>query len=1154
VPRISVVVPIYNVESYLEPCLQSLAAQTIDDWEAILVNDGSTDSSAEIAEAFAARDARFRVVTRPNGGLSAARNTGIDVAGGEFLAFLDSDDVLPAHAYQVLLEALDQTGSDFASGNVQRLTRWDLTQAKFLAKTFAQTRLKTHVSKFRELIADRTAWNKLWRRSFWDEHGMRFPEGVVHEDIPIVVPAHFMARTVDVLAEPVYLYRVRELGDLSITQRRLEPRVMLDRLAAVEKVSDYLAREQPARARRWYHRSVLIEDLRYHLDLLDAGDDEYRALFMERVPPFLQRVHPRVFASLPAIHRLKWHLVGRRLEPELMEVLRFEREELGRTPPVREGGRWYGEYPFRTDRSRRIPRRVYRLRRELGLTAAIERLRLDDDRLEVEGYAYIDAIGAPARGSQRVTLSVVAPGRMSRVLARTTPARGRAEVRHRPDVTAAGQDAVADASWSGFSGGVGVGYLRRLGRARERRWELYVTVRSGLLTRRRMRFELDGPVPPRAVEQPTDGGVLVRAVPREGGEVVVEARRDWALLTGHRLVGGELELTIRAALPGDGEPTLRLRPEGGSKVRRYPVAPAGDALVARLALAELAGEGGDRAWTLHVGRGSRRLALRHPEAVAEAAWPCVGGELALARTRGGDAALAVRAARPVVTDARWTDDGELELELTGDAAHALVLVTRDGNERQAIASQPGEAGRFTARLAPGRVESLAGVLPLRKGTWELRARSGDELVAVPVATALRARLPLRAVIARKPFTVGVGEEGSATLLVERDLDDDERGSFNAQRLRRDAYGARRSEPLRDAVVYSSFGGRQYSDSPRAVHQELVRRGAPLEHLWIVNDARCVVPESARVLRKGSREHHEALARARYVVFNDRFPGWFERRPDQVCVQTWHGAPLKRVGLDAPGVQRRLRRFEQRWSRQVANWQHVVSPGGWATPILREAYAIEGEILETGAPRQDLLAGPERDARARLVRERLGLGEGVRAVLYAPTYRDHVVDRAGRHRLDLRLDFERLRGAVGPGGVVLVRKHPRVAGAVPCTPDGFVRDVSAYPDATELLLAADVLITDYSSLMFDFAATGRPLLLYTYDLEAYRDRIRGFYLDLAETAPGPLLQSGDEVADALRDLDGVRAAYAQRYEAFVSTYCELDDGRASARLVDRVFAS
>jgi CDP-glycerol glycerophosphotransferase len=337
---ISVIVPIYNVEDYIAECLDSVAAQTLDDLEVVMVDDGSTDGSARIARAFAAGDRRFRLLSQPNRGLSSARNTGIEAATGDFLAFLDSDDLLPPNAYELLLRALEQTGSDFASGNVLRRNSWGTSQALFLAETFATTRLGTHVTEFPPLLADRTAWNKLWRRAFWDEHAGRFPEGVVHEDIPVVLPAHFKARSVDVIAEPVYLYRSRDDGQLSITQRRREPRVLLDRLAAIEHVSDYLAAHELAGARRRYHERVLVDDLRLHLMVLDSADVGYQRLFLDAANAFLDGTDADILDSLPPAHRRKWRLVRRRELPELLQILRAEsrptlKMRVARRVPVR---------------------------------------------------------------------------------------------------------------------------------------------------------------------------------------------------------------------------------------------------------------------------------------------------------------------------------------------------------------------------------------------------------------------------------------------------------------------------------------------------------------------------------------------------------------------------------------------------------------------------------------------------------------------------------------------------------------------------------------------------------------------------------------------------------------------------------------------------
>jgi CDP-glycerol glycerophosphotransferase len=194
-------------------------------------------------------------------------------------------------------------------------------------------------------VSDRVAWNKLWRRSFLEQHRLSFPEGVYHEDIPMVVPAHYLARAVDVVRDPVYLWRLRT-G--SITTRRTEPRLLHARLNAVARVCDFLDATQPEHLRRIDHESVLAADVRYHRDVLDSVDDRYRTEFLDAANALLQRFHPDAESPLPALQRLKWHLVRRRLLPELLEVLRFERQEFKTRPRVIRGWPSTGRIPSST--------------------------------------------------------------------------------------------------------------------------------------------------------------------------------------------------------------------------------------------------------------------------------------------------------------------------------------------------------------------------------------------------------------------------------------------------------------------------------------------------------------------------------------------------------------------------------------------------------------------------------------------------------------------------------------------------------------------------------------------------------------------------------------------------------------------------------------
>ncbi len=1172
-PLVTVVVPVYNVEEYLTACLESIEHQTHENLEVIMVNDGSTDGSVAIAEEFARRDPRFKLITQENGGLSRARNTGADAATGEYLGFVDSDDVIPHNAYELLVTPLEETGSDFATGNVNRLTTAGLVPARFLARAFDRTRLKTHVTKFRPLLFDRIVPNKLWRRSFWQDGGYRFPEGVLHEDIPVVLPAHFAARSVDVIQEPVYYYRVREGSDLSITQRRLEPRALIGRIDAVEHVQAYLAKEGPRRARRWYEQSVMAEDLRYYLDVLDGASDEYRELFLERVNEFIDRADDErgLYRDLRAIDRLKWHLVRRRLMPELLQVIRFQKEHLRETPPVRVGRRWYGDYPFRTDAELKIPRPVYLLHEELVVSPRVDDLRFDGDELKIGGYAFIAGLGAPTPESQRVTVTVVRRGRLLRVRMRTSAIRLRARVLHRPEVTASTTQASADAQWSGFEATLPPRKLRTLGRWRPGTWDLYVTVRAGGVTRRRSRFLVDSPRPVRAVDRALPSGLSLKAAPAHTGEIALHLRDGWASIVGHRLVDAEIELSgrmhgagsaLRFARPGAGRlelPLERSADEFTVRVSLEQLSSAVEEANPEPAGSEYAGAKLWNLWTVGKGEPSRRVSLE--EHVREGSWPCGSLELALVRTKDGDAVLLARAPQPVVEEARWSESGELELSgALGAGAppfDELVLAGRLHLVQHLFPLEVDGSGRFRATLTPGRVRSLAGELPLREGNWELFARPAGakeraQMTPVLMTQQLFEELPMRHVINHKTFLLTVTPQLQVVVAAHRDLDDDgERGRFHQRQLREHVYAPGREQELLDAVVFMTFGGRQYADSPRALHEELARQASSLERLWVVRDGRAVIPPSGRALRAGSREYYEAMARARVVVVNGFLPEWFRRRPDQVIVQTLQGTPLKRVGLDVPHLRSTMRRSWQ-WSNQMENWQYVLSGSSFASPILRQAFGFDGEILELGLPRNDVLAAPDRETRAAEVRRALGIPSGARVVLYAPTYRDHVVDRRGRYRMDQHLDVARVLEALGPDTFLLLRKHPSVAD-VPET-GGFERviDVSLWQAASELLAASDVLVTDYSALAVDFANTGRPMIFFAYDLDTYRDDIRGFYIDYEAEVPGPIVRTTEELAEALRAVDGVPPEYAERYRAWRDRFCPLDDGRAAARLIERLF--
>ena len=352
------------------------------------------------------------------------------------------------------------------------------------------------------------------------------------------------------------------------------------------------------------------------------------------------------------------------------------------------------------------------------------------------------------------------------------------------------------------------------------------------------------------------------------------------------------------------------------------------------------------------------------------------------------------------------------------------------------------------------------------------------------------------------------------------------------------------------IVYVAFRG-HFSDSPRALYEGLLERGVEATHTWLsAPHTQATFPDDVATVTFGSPESIAALEGADLVISNDHIPLDWEKKPGARYLQTWHGTPLKRIHNDVRWApEGRLAYLEH----DIARWDLLLSPNAASTLRLRNAFGYRGEIHETGYPRNDLLSSPQRDAVRAAVRADLGIDEGQTVVLYTPTWRDDLVfNKTGPQDFEFPVDLDEFTARLGKDHVLLLRLHNMVMDRLEVVDGSPVHDVCSHPDIRDLYLAADAMVTDYSSTMFDFAITGRPMLFFTYDLAYFRDELRGFYFDLEDVAPGPMLSTSTELIDAVADLDGVRERYATRYAEFRRTFCHLEDGHATERVLDLLF--
>ena len=345
----------------------------------------------------------------------------------------------------------------------------------------------------------------------------------------------------------------------------------------------------------------------------------------------------------------------------------------------------------------------------------------------------------------------------------------------------------------------------------------------------------------------------------------------------------------------------------------------------------------------------------------------------------------------------------------------------------------------------------------------------------------------------------------------------------------------------------SFHGRSFSDNPRALYQEMKQqdRFSDFSYVWVVRDASMRI-EGAKTVKFGS-----------LAFFYCKTYPFMIRKKDQVYLQTWHGTPLKRlahdiqISSDAKFYRSGLNAQEMQstYDDDVKKYTYMIAPNSFCTRVFQSAFGIEKErLIETGYPRNDILINAD-EQKKQEIRARLGIPEGKKVLLYAPTWRDNSFVAAG-YTFELQADFRKWKEMLADEYVLLFKPHYLIINKFSETEElnGFLYNVDASSEISDLYLIADVLVTDYSSVFFDYAILGRPIYFYMYDLDSYREELRGFYIDIYSDLPGDIYEDEEAMLKDIREGNFDR----ERLSQFNARFNEHEDGHASQRAIDIVF--
>ena len=368
------------------------------------------------------------------------------------------------------------------------------------------------------------------------------------------------------------------------------------------------------------------------------------------------------------------------------------------------------------------------------------------------------------------------------------------------------------------------------------------------------------------------------------------------------------------------------------------------------------------------------------------------------------------------------------------------------------------------------------------------------------------------------------------------------------------------------VVFSCFNGKSYTCSPKAIYEYMLsdEKYKDYTFIWFFKDIKKYdflnKNKNTKVVKSYSKDFTKYMQTAKYWFFNYKIADYIKPKKDQIFTQCWHGTPLKRLGYDLVHFDNQLntvKEMKKRYKVETEKFTYFISPSKYASEVFRTAWNMkeigkENCIIEKGYPRNDsLFTFTENDVSE--IKKRI-LGEDIKdkkIILYAPTYRANQHESGVGYVYKEEVDFEKMQKKLGDEFIILFRPHYFVASVFNFDKyKGFVYNASDVDDINDLYIISDILITDYSSVFFDYANLKRPMIFYMYDLEYYRDKSNGFYFDVEDSLPGKIVRTDDDLIDEI-----IRVSkdfkYDEKYEKFNAKFNYLDDGEASKRVVEEV---
>lgn len=1153
--------PVFNVESYINEALDSVLEQasTEIELEIIIVDDGSTDHTKDFIKEYQEKHHNIKLIEQQGIGPGKARNIAIDLSTGDYIAFIDGDDILYPQSYKKMLASARQNDADIVVGNV---SRFDSTRDFFLSglhrKIFSDELVGISILNYSPLLFDTTSWNKLFKGSFLREHDIKFPEGILYEDIPFNMAAHIKSSNTNIILDYVYKWQLRNAVNKSITQSRHDVKNMLDRMTAMRLFRDIIEEEdvQNQELLRAKEMKELTIDLKLYLDQLREADQTYLEHFSDAVTTYINNMQTDVFETeLTADIKIKYDLLMAKRYDDLLLFIESTRE-FNQLKTINETGNVYKDVTGTKFETMLNASRVD-VTTSVTPHTKIRKVFWADSEVTIEGFAYLRYLNTSKQTRIEATLvtrdeskSVSLPVKLVKD-ASTTQIYGGGKKEHLIK-------RYVNYDYSGYSVKINVSEPKIQELLSEDCFVKLTLINDG----HSQEVYVGNPV----------NGYKTRPKDQVVSDVVynISYNKMWRFKISSLLIGGfikelqihEHELTaIGTKIGFDDYRPILFNYGNDIEIPLEVTSINEDDFHLKIDLEELKSHPHGENYYLMFVKGDETYKVELTADFSTRFSVYDGLELCVSKSRNNRMIMSFNEViQPKLVDFSLTEMGK-SYQLDFKVEQYLTLDERVGDKEVWVEANRNSDGNVVT-LRPTRIESgqelnlstYQVILDERhlalfgnsSWTFTLHLKGPNSLIKRGVITE-KIEAESKWKIKKNNFVLVKSRNSIARLNTYLDKSYFDKGPRRLKFLKEHLYPLMRKLPQKkNYVMFESYWGRSYSCNPKAIYEQMLEEYPNMVGIWSFNNPYNDIKGPGKRVKRNSWQYFYYLARSKYFINNVNWPTEYLKRDSSIEVQTLHGTFLKTMGLDVADEVRteaQLKGFRQRHSR----WDYLVSPSSFMTTIAKRVFEFNGEMLEYGFPRNDLLVNrKENNTFTKELKQKLNIPEDKKVILYAPTYRN-------KKGFNLELDIKEMKESLSDDYVLLVRLHYFVAKSIDLTGvEDFVINVCNYPDVQELLLLTDVLITDYSSIMFDFANLKKPMLFFTYDLEYYKDVLRGMYLDFEVEAPGKLCKKTDELIECLKDLDTYEKTYQESMQRFEDKFNEFETGKASSEILNKIF--